>query len=60
MMLFLSHRTYFDNIVAIDSLLEHIMVSAISASLFIFYLYLRLYILLYILKYIYIALYLYI
>lgn len=28
---FFSHRTYFDNIVAIDSLLEHIMVSVISA-----------------------------
>lgn len=31
--LFFSHRTYFDNIVAIDSLLEHIMVSVISASM---------------------------
>lgn len=30
---FFSHRTYFDNIVAIDSLLEHIMVSVISASM---------------------------
>lgn len=31
---FLSRRTYFDNIVAIDSLLEHIMVSVISARSF--------------------------
>lgn len=31
---FLSRRTYFDNIVAIDSLLEHIMVSVIPARLF--------------------------
>lgn len=46
MLLFRSHRTYFDNIVAIDSLLEHIMVSAIPAGLLIFHLYLKLYILL--------------
>lgn len=42
---FFSHRTYFDNIVAIDSLLEHIMVSVISASMCSFTLSSRLHIL---------------